>query len=48
MFHMDLLPDTKIAGCACAGNAGTISLPLQVSDPDMHHGMCVMHAGIAN
>ena len=31
----------KIAGCACAGNAGNISPPPQVSDPDMHHVMCV-------
>ena len=32
---------------------GTFSPPPQVSDPDMHHGMCshpraVMHAGITN
>ena len=39
----------KIAGCACAGNAGNISphhwfqrKPL-VSDPGMHHGTCVPH-----
>ena len=39
----------KIAGCACAGNAGNVfptrrlqSKPL-VSDPDMHHGTCVTH-----
>ena len=39
----------KIAGCACAGNAGNVfprrrfqRKPL-VSDPDMHHGMCVAH-----
>ena len=44
----------KIAGCACAGNAGNVSprrrlqkKPL-VSDPGMHHGTCaVMHVGIA-
>ena len=37
----------KIAGCACAGNAGNVFLrhrlqrkPL-VSEPDMHHGSCV-------
>ena len=42
----------KIAGCACAGNAGNVSprrrfqtKPL-VSDPGMHHGTCVTH-GIA-
>ena len=39
----------KIAGCACAGNAGNVFLrrrvqrkPL-VSDPGMHHGTCVTH-----
>ena len=29
----------KIAGCACAGNAGNV----RNSDPDMHHGTCVTH-----
>ena len=33
----------KIAGCACTGNAGTVSPPPRVSDPDMHHGTCVTH-----
>ena len=34
----------KIAGCACAGNAGNVSPPSRVSDPDMHHhGTCVTH-----
>ena len=47
----------KIAGCACAGNAGNVfprrrfqRKPL-VNDPDMHHGTCVthvMHVGIAH
>ena len=39
----------KIAGCACAGNAGNVfprrrflREPL-VSDPGMHHGTCVTH-----
>ena len=39
----------KIAGCACARNAGNVfprrrfqRKPL-VSDPDMHHGTCVTH-----
>ena len=39
----------KIAGCACAGNAGNVSprrrllrKPL-VSDPGMHHGTCFTH-----
>ena len=33
----------KIAGYACAGNAGNVSLPPRVSDPHMHHGTCVTH-----
>ena len=39
----------KIAGCACAGNAGNVfprrrfQRKPQVSDPDMHHGTCVTH-----
>ena len=39
----------KIAGCACAGNAGNVSPRRQfqrkplVSDPGMHHGTCVTH-----
>ena len=39
----------KIAGCACAGNAGNVSprrrfqrKPI-VCDPGMHHGTCVTH-----
>ena len=39
----------KIAGCACAGNAGNVfprcrfqKKPI-VSDPGMHHGTCVTH-----
>ena len=39
----------KIAGCACAGNAGNVfprcrfqKKPL-VNDPHMHHGTCVTH-----
>ena len=39
----------KIAGCACAGNAGNVfpcdrlqRKPL-ASDPGMHHGTCVTH-----
>ena len=39
----------KIAGCACAGNAGNVfprrrflREPL-VSDPGMHHGTCLTH-----
>ena len=39
----------KIAGCACAGNAGNVfpahwfqRKPL-VSDPGMHHGTCITH-----
>ena len=39
----------KIAGCACAGNAGNVfprrrfQRELLVSDPGMHHGTCVTH-----
>ena len=39
----------KIAGCACAGNAGSVfpRRRLQrkppISDPGMHHGTCVTH-----
>ena len=39
----------KIAGCACAGNAGNdfprhrLQRKLLVSDPGMHHGTCLMH-----
>ena len=33
----------KIAGCACARNAGSVCPLPRVSDPDMHHGTCVMH-----
>ena len=39
----------KIAGCACAGNAGNVfprrrfQRKLLVSDPGMHHGTCVPH-----
>ena len=39
----------KIAGCACAGNAGNVSprrriqRKTRVSDPGMHHDTCVTH-----
>ena len=33
----------KIAGCACAGNAGNVLPQPGVSDPDMHHGKCATH-----
>ena len=39
----------KIAGCACAGNAGNVNPATEfqgnqlVSDPGMHHGTCVTH-----
>ena len=39
----------KIAGCACAGNAGNvfprhrIQWKPRISDPGMHHGTCVTH-----
>ena len=38
----------RTVGCACAGNAGNDFPATLVCDPDMHHGTCVMHAGIAN
>ena len=43
----------KIAGCACAGNAGNVFPRCQfqrkplVSDPAVHHARAVMHVGIA-
>ena len=33
----------KIAGCAGTGNARNVFPPLRVSNPNMHHGTCVMH-----
>ena len=33
----------KLAGCACARNAGTFFPPPWVRNPDMHHGTCVTH-----
>ena len=33
----------KIAGCACAGNAGNVFPTPPVSDPNMHHGTCMTH-----
>ena len=33
----------KIAGAHAPGMPGTFSPSPQVSDPDMHHGTCVMH-----
>ena len=53
-IHMQCIPWAsyqirKIAGCACAGNAGNVfprrrfqRKPI-VSDPGMHHGTCVTH-----
>ena len=43
----------KIAGYACAGNAGSVSPPPRVSDPDMQSrhvrgARAVMHVRIAN
>ena len=40
---MGLARIRKTEGCACAGNAGNVSLPPRVSDPDMHHGTCLTH-----
>ena len=43
-IDMGLMPDTwNCGGCACTGNAGNVSPPRRVSDPDMHHGTCVAH-----
>ena len=33
----------KIAGCACAGNAGNVFPASAGKRSDMHHGTCVMH-----
>ena len=33
----------KITGVHAPGMPGTFSRPPRVSDPDMHHGMCVTH-----
>ena len=33
----------KIAGCACAGNAGNVFPAPRVGDPEIHHGTCVTH-----
>ena len=40
---MGLLPVRKIAGCACARNAGNVSSPPRVSYPSIHPGTCVTH-----
>ena len=49
LLHWASYQIRKIAGCACAGNAGNVFLrrrfqwkPL-LSDPGMHHGTCVTH-----
>ena len=33
----------KIVDCACTGNAGNVSPPPRVSNPDMHHDTSVTH-----
>ena len=33
----------KIAGCACAGNTGNVVPPPRVSNPDIHHDVCMTH-----
>ena len=48
-----LLPDTWIAGCACAGNAenvfpATADKRYQYASRHVRHVHDVMHAGIAN
>ena len=50
---MGLLPDMENCWCACAGNAGNVSPPPRVNDPDMLHGTygharATIHARIAN
>ena len=50
---MDLLPDTRNCGCACAGNAGNV-FPVTAGERSRHasrhvrHARAVMHAGIVN
>ena len=50
---MGLLPDTKFAGCACAGNAGNV-FPASDGQRSRHasrhvrYARAVMHAGVAN
>ena len=41
-FHGPLARYIKLRVAHAPGMPGTFSLPLQVSDPDMHHGTCVM------
>ena len=33
----------KFTGCVFTRNSGNVSLPLWLSDPDMHHGTCMTH-----
>ena len=57
MWHGPLTRFVKLRVAHAPGMLGTFSLPPQVIDPDMHHGICVthvrdtravMHAGIDN
>ena len=55
---MGLLPDTKIAGCACAGNARNVNPPptsketagerSRYASRSVRHARAVLHVGIAN
>ena len=40
-YYGPLTRCVKLGGCAFAGNAGNVSPPPWVSDPDMHHGPCI-------
>ena len=42
-YYGPLTRCVKLGGCACAGNAGNVSPPPRVSDPDMHHGTYITH-----
>ena len=42
-FHGPLARYIKLRVAHAAGMLGTFSRPLQVGDPDMHHGTCVTH-----
>ena len=42
-LHGPLTRYVKLRVAHAPGMPGTFSLPLRVSDPDMHHGTCVTH-----
>ena len=43
VFHWPLTRYVKLRAVHSPGMSGTFSLPLRVSDPDMHHDTCVTH-----